>query len=249
MPLKHNLIYPAGTTAACHYAADCLARYGIPIVDHPTPEVTHLLLDIPSFQPNGALRDGTDPARLLERIPESVTIIGGNLNISFLKHYRVFDLLQQEDYLVKNAAITADCALRLAAPLLDCTFQDAPVLIVGWGRIGKCLGRLLKGLNVPVTVAARKAQDRALLQVLGYQAIHPTQILPHLSQFRILFSTAPAPVLGADITEHHPCIHMMDLASSTGLEGSQVIHARGLPGQYAPKSSGRLIADTVLQIL
>ena len=52
------LIYHRGTTAACAQAAAVLSDAGLKLVDHPTPEVTHLLLDVPSFASEGALRGG-----------------------------------------------------------------------------------------------------------------------------------------------------------------------------------------------
>jgi dipicolinate synthase subunit A len=77
------------------------------------------------------------------------------------------DLLKDPHYLAKNAAITAECALKVAAPYLKTTFSESPTLILGWGRIGKCLARLLSARNCPVSVAARKESDRAMLEAFG----------------------------------------------------------------------------------
>lgn len=247
--MRQILLYPVGNTDACRYAANYLHQAGVPLVDHPTPEATHLLLDIPSFRADGNLRDGTDPVRILERLPKSITVIGGSLNFPVLENHKTIDLLQQEHYLAKNAAITADCALRLAAPLLDCTFSDAPTLVIGWGRIGKCLAQKTRDLGASVTVAVRKESDHAILQALGYHAIYVSQIPSFLSSFQILFNTIPTLILSESVSIQHSDIHMFDLASCTGLEGGHIIQARGLPSRYAPKSSGRLIADSVLQFL
>lgn len=247
--MKNFLFYPVGSTKACRYATDYLCKRGIPLVDHPTPEVTHLLLDVPSFQADGALRDGTDPLRILERVPKSVVVIGGYLNHPLLKDYKIIDLLQNEHYLASNAAITADCAIRLSFSYFDCAFSDFHVLITGWGRIGKCLAKHLKDLSVPVTVAVRKDSDHAMLQALGYRAIYLSQVPSQLCAFRMLFNTIPSPVLTQDVSDKHPDIYKIDLASCSGIEGNDVIQARGLPGRYAPKSSGQLIANTILQLL
>ena len=40
----------------------------------------------------------------------------------------------------------------------------------------------------------------------------------------------------------------IDLASVKGMEGGDVIWARGLPGKDAPESSGVLIGKTVLRL-
>ena len=238
-----ELVYPVGTTAAITWAAKFLKKYGVSIIDHPAPEVTHLLMDVPSFDVEGNLRGGGKIEEILERLPPYIRIIGGNLEHPALEGYEIWDLLKHEEYLAENAAITADCAIRVAAPLLETTFAHSPALIIGWGRIGKVLARYLQGLGCPVTVAARKEKDRAMLQASGIPSVEPEKIF-NLEPFRIVFNTAPEPVLG-NLRQDCNCVKI-DLASKKGLAGDDVIWARGLPGKYAPESSGSLIAKVVL---
>lgn len=240
--MKDILLYPAGSTEACTLAGTYLHKLGFPTTDHPAPEITHLLLDVPAFRSDGILRSGEDPKKLLSMVPGNVTVVGGNLNCAALREHTKLDFLQDAGYLAENAAITAECALKVAAPLLKTTFRDTPTLILGWGRIGKCLAQLLKGLHCPVTVAARKESDRAMLRALRYDAIDFTQ----LSQkpFRLVFNTVPAPVPHAALGQ---CIKI-ELASQPGLSGDDVIQARGLPGIHAPESSGKLIAESFFRL-
>ena len=56
-------------------------------------------------------------------------------------------------------------------------------------------------------------------------------------------------MLSAQALEHcRPGCVKLELASSPGMEGSDIIQARGLPGKMAPESSGKLIARTVLRL-
>lgn len=246
--MKHTLIYPIGITQSCTYASENLKQMGFSIIDHPAPEVTHLLLDIPSFRSDGNLRSGDDLSKQLSMLPQNVTIAGGNLDLPVLSQFSKLDFLKDPDYLARNAAITADCALKTAAPLMKTTFADTPTLILGWGRIGKCLAQLLKSLSSPITVAARKDSDRALLSALGYNALSFEALPDHLPRFRLQFNTVPAPVLSEQqLACCHNCVKI-ELASRNGLDGEDVIVARGLPGQLAPESSGRLIADTFYRL-
>lgn len=243
--MENRLFYPIGTTSACACAADFLQRSGEPIVDHPTPEVTHLLLDVPSFSPGR----GGNVESILRMLPHSVTVIGGQLDHPFLERYKKIDLLADEAYLAGNAAITADCALQVAAPLLSCTAQQADALVIGWGRIGKCLARLLKAIGNDVTVAARKESDRAMLHALGYRAVGPSKLPGKLWNYRIIFNTAPEMVLTEEqLKQTKNCIKI-DLASRRGLGGEDVVWARGLPGIHAPESAGKLMAQTILRKL
>lgn len=241
-------IFPVGNTDACRHAAGVLEKEGIALVDHPSPDVTHLLLDVPSFRADGALRGGGDVESLLRMLPPSVTVVGGNLKHPALAGYKTLDLLQDARYLAANAAITADCALQVAAPLMAATFTDSPALIIGWGRIGKCLARLLKAIGTEVTVAARKETDRAMLQALGYATADTAKLAGLLPRFRLIFNTAPEMVLSeANLALCRNCVKI-DLASKPGMEGSDVVQARGLPGIHAPESSGKLIAETFLRL-
>lgn len=246
--MKDTLIYPAGSTEACTYAADILQKHGFSLTDHPAPEITHLLLDVPSFRSDGRLRSGGDLNHLLSMLPQNVTVAGGNLDHPDLAERRKIDLLKDPGFLAQNAAITADCALRVAAPLLKTTFRDTPTLVLGWGRIGKCLTRLLKGLDCPVTVAARKEADRVILRALGYDAVDFESLCAQLPRFRLLFNTVPASVLNElALSRCTDCVKI-ELASRHGLDGADVVTARGLPGIHTPKSSGNLIADTFYRL-
>lgn len=239
--MKNILIYPAGSSDACRYAAGFLANAKIPLVDHPTPEVTHVLLDIPT--------DAEVAAKLLPMLPSNVIAVGGNIPDALSQNHKTVDLLKLEAYLAPNAAITADCALRVALPQLKTTLADSPALVIGWGRIGKCLAQLLRAVGCPVTVAVRKGKDLATLLSLGYDAVEVTRIPDILTRFRLIFNTAPEPVLSAQqLSLCGNCVKI-DLASSPGLLGEDVIRARGLPGKYVPESSGRLIAETLLHYI
>ena len=240
--MNQVLLYPVGSSDSCRYAAGILEKSGILLTDHPTPEITHLLLDIPT-------RDCSGLKELLRRVPKSITVIGGNLDQELWNGYRTEDLLKDPYYLSKNAAITADCALKVSAPFLKSAFADAPALILGWGRIGKCLARMLSALGCPVTVAARKASDRAMLEALGYGAADFPEIPSILTRHRVLFNTVPNLPLHSDIVDNWENGIAIDLASEPGMQGKSVIPARGLPGKYAPESSGKLIADTILRVL
>ncbi len=236
------LLYPICSTESCLLAVNLLKSKGIPLTDHPSPEVTHLLMDLPSFSDNGKLRNGMDVNRVLEMLPPDVLVIGGYLDRYLPTGYRSLDLLKIPDYVCANAAITADCAIRLVGEKIRRTFRDSSALILGWGRIGKCLAAMLADLGCPVTVAARKEADRAILRSLGYTAVDFPALPKFLDSYSLIFNTVPESL--PDIKPSHHCV-TLDLASKQGLNSPDVIWARGLPGILAPETTGRLIANTV----
>lgn len=241
-------IYCAGNTAALSFARENLLQRGYAIALQPAPDVTHLLLPVPSFEPDGRIRGGGIPSNILADLPESITVVGGN--ISSLAQYGcvTVDLLQDPQYVAENAAITADCAIRVARERMCCIWRDCPVLVIGWGRIGKCLADQLRALGADVTVAARKEADLAVLRALGYGAENILHIDP--SHYRVIFNTVPAAVLSQEQCKAcDPNSLKIELASRPGIEDPSVISALGLPAKYAPETSGKLIADTFIRLL
>lgn len=249
MNVKKYIFYCSGG-GALDYAINRLREYGCKVIDHPSPEITHALLPVPSFDADGSIKGGVEPTELLSRLPENITIIGGNLHSPALYGYRTIDLMRDEKYVAQNAAITAHCAIREMMNHLPVIAENCPMLIIGWGRIGKCLARLLRNLGAEVSVAARKESDRAMALALGYHTCDLKYIHRTLPKYRVIFNTAPANVMGEAL-----CLMCrrdslkIDLASKLGIECSGVIWARGLPGKYAPESSGELIAESIVRIL
>ena len=246
--MEKRLIFCAGQTKAARFAATYLQQLGLPVTDRPTDKAAYLLLDVPSFEPSGSLRLGGSVDHLLGQLPDDTIVYGGNLSHPALAGYKTIDLLKDEHYLAENAYITAECALDVAMPYLKITLRGCPVLILGWGRIGKCLGQLLQACSADVTIAARKASDRAMLRALGYHAVDIAQITQTLSHYRLIFNTIPAPVLNRDQMAfcRSDCVKI-ELASQNGMDGDDIIIARGLPGLHLPESSGELIAKTFLR--
>lgn len=248
--LNNAILYTAGNTAALQIARQQLYDRGISVVDAPAPDVTHLLLPVPSFEADGRIKGGGILAHILADLPDNITVIGGNLQHPSLAGYKTVDLLQDEQYLAKNAAITADCAIRIAGQNLPAVFHGCSVLIIGWGRIGKCLAAQLQAMGANVTVATRKKSDRAMLRALGFCAEDTTQLKQCLIRYRIIFNTAPFPVLNKEQLQFcRPDCILIDLASKLGIESNRVIWARGLPGKDAPESSGLLITKSVIRLL
>ena len=157
----------------------------------------------------------------------------------------------------------------------NAVLRNTPVLIAGWGRIAKCLAKLLSGLGAEVTITARKEADTAIAGALGYHAVPLERIVPRLADYRIIFNTVPAMILPADgrvivfcsdtnaakageplhakfkLSSVGETVSLFDpnaylLDSVTGIAGADVITARGLPGKLAPETAGHLIAKTIL---
>ena len=245
--MSKYIFYPANNSPVLRSASEALKSRGYGVVDRPCDSVTHILFPAPAFSPDGTLKGGGDFEEIINLIPKA-TIIGGNLPP--LPDRKSIDLLKNPDYLADNAAITAYCALGILTEKLPVILRGCKILIIGWGRIAKCLAALLWALEADVTIGARKPEDRAMAHALGYR-VTPLDGLGHeLNIYRVICSTPPELIFGEEQLSHcrDGCIKI-DLASKPGLVAPDVIYARGLPGIHAPESSGILMAKTIISLL
>lgn len=224
-----------GDSPALPYACKKLEEAGFCRIDHPAPEIRFLLTDTPCRK---------SLETILERLPEDVTVIGGNLSAFVPKGTNCIDLLQYEPYLWQNAAITARCALRLACDLEGRTLNRLSVLIVGFGRIGIHLANILNSLGAVVTVAARSSSALGMALSFGCSGVPIAAAAGH--RYDMIFNTVPFLLYDSSA---FPGSCIIDLASEPGISGENVIIAKGLPGKMAPKSSGQIIANQAAAVI
>ena len=241
MIMFHGTVLCVQRNEAIRYAARYLADLGIQVTDRCDPDVTHILLPVPSFS-------GGDEylAHLLTKLPDDVIITGGNLTSPLLEEYRHIDFLQDPYYLADNAAITAECTVQILRQLMNEDLTDKDILVIGWGRIGKCLCPLLRQKGAAISVAARKETDLAMIHALGYRNISISEAADYTKRFDLILNTVPV-LLFPGIETKPECIKI-ELASKPGMTGPDIYDGRGLPGKIFPKKSGELIAKTFIRL-
>lgn len=227
--MREVLFYIADHSPALTFAAKHLRKWGYAVADSPSEAVTHVLLPVPTR--GAAMPEGLGP---------DVTVFGGNLGPT---NFRAVDLLKDEEYLARNAVITAHCAIKVLLRRLERTLEGCPVLVIGWGRISKALAPLLQAFGARVTIASRSVKERAMLSALGYGVVGTGKL--DADAYLVIFNTAPAAVMAQAAARDDAVL--IDLASMEGIAGDRVIRARGLPGKEAPESSGELIACTAVR--
>ena len=101
----------------------------------------------------------------------------------------------REEFAVRNAVPTAEGAIMIAMELSEGTINGSNCLVTGYGRIGKVLSEMLKGLGANVTVSARKPSDLSWIQLNGYQAVRTSQLADLTCKFDFVFNTIPSFIL------------------------------------------------------
>lgn len=168
-----------------------------------------------------------------------------------------FDYFTREELAVRNAVPTAEGAIEIGMKEYPGTINGSKCLVVGYGRIGKMLSWMLRGIGAKVTVSARNQIDLAWIESLGYQGIHTTEICNE-AQYDIIYNTAPALIFTRKLlSKISSDTLLIDLASSPGgvdYEAAEkleikVIKALSLPGKVAPKAAGEIIKNTIYNII
>ena len=201
--------------------------------------------------------DGRIPlAQLTDPIGDKPVFTGCAQTVAAYFAGAVYDYAAREEFCVRNAVLTAEGAVGLLLNEYEDSVFGAKILVTGYGRIGRILARYLCALGAEVTVAVRSLQARAWVQSEGAAACDYSY--KELKQYDIILNTVPAPVLDADAINRvrRDCL-IVDLASSPGgvdrdraeERGITCIHALALPGKTAPAAAGRIIADTILNIM
>lgn len=155
----------------------------------------------------------------------------------------VIDLLKDEEYQWDVAYMTAEGAMAAAMASDTCALRGAECLIIGWGRIGRALTEMLRGVGSRVTVLTRRADAHREIEECGARAAYTADAAANLPGKKFVFSTPPAMVLDQNAllyADHDAAL--IDLASppyGIDLQAAQRLELKvwrepGLPGRYCP---------------
>jgi len=200
---------------------------------------------------------------VVDAMREGTLLIGGKIpedaiDAARLRAVSVCDYAEREDFAVRNAALTAEAAVALAMEIADESLGGMKILVLGHGRIGRLLASMLKALDADVTVAARRFSDLAWIRSEGMKPLEFSRVDQEIGVFRMVFNTVPALILEKEkLMLMRKDAAIIDLASEPGgtdfaAAAELHIHAEkalGLPGKFAPKTAGEILADTVQNIL
>lgn len=188
-------------------------------------------------------------------------IFGGGFSCDFVSRMRhggreVTDLLSIPAFIEENACLTAEAAVGVGMEAAKQSMRGLPVGIVGYGRIASRLARLLLLLGARVRVFARNEAARLAATLDGAEASDTARLWHYAPSVRLLFNTAPAPLLSLRVTERLSECAVVELASGkenvtmpAGRADLSLTFAHSLPGKVFPVSAGRIIAHALDQTM
>lgn len=170
----------------------------------------------------------------------------------------IFDILEREEMSVLNAIPTSEGAIQIAMEEMPITLHGSNSLILGFGRIGKVLAKMLYGIGAIVHVEARKYSDIAWINCYGYNDIILNELEWHVDKMDVIFNTIPYQIITQDILKkiRKDCL-IIDLASKPGgvdfdkakEMGIKTKWALSLPGKVAPVTAANIMKDTIYNVI
>lgn len=170
----------------------------------------------------------------------------------------VRDILKYEPFVIKNALLTAEGGIASAMEKSDEAICGANCMVIGYGRIGRALTRMLMGLGGRVTVCARRAEVRAQAAIDGAEEASMGEMPGLIGGMRFIFSTVPERVMGTDslinIAKGAVLIDLGSLPYSFDIEaavsmGVTAAREPGLPGRYCPGSAADALLGAALELI
>lgn len=188
-------------------------------------------------------------------------LAGGGLPESFWeacrrKEVTPFDYLMQEEFLRANAALTAEGLLGILLKETPFSLVGRRALLLGYGRCGQEIARLLSCFSVKLSVQEKDAILLTQAVDQGFFTFSPEQNPEDLSAFDLVINTVPGRVL--DITHLHklsPHCQLFDIASAPfgfDWEADQFpwlppVRCLGIPGKWMPETAGELMGKIILE--
>ena len=237
------------------------------------PRAGIVLLPLPAIKENATVAFSEEEISahdLLSRMQRGSILLGGMMPKALIdeaeaRGIRAYDYYAAEEVMQKNADLTAEAALYIAMQELSCALFSARAAVVGCGRIGNALCRMLRALGVSVTALARREASLALPAALGCAVLPLTDesLAALQSGYDVVFNTVPSRIFSASVlgdggrAEGGEKTLYVDLASSPGgfdpaaarQAGIRLLWALSLPGKYAPDSAGRVLGEEMLALL
>lgn len=190
------------------------------------------------------------------------TLIAGGIkqdiyDIASENNIKVIDILKREELAVLNAVSTAEGTIKIAIEETPRNLHRSNVLVLGFGRVGKILSNMLKGLGANVACEARKNSDLAWIKAYGYEPIPILNLKENLNKYDIIINTIPYIILDKDNLENvRKDAIVIDLASHPGgvdkdaIKEKQIkfIWALSLAGKVSPLTSAEFIKETLYNI-
>ncbi len=208
-----------------------------------TNETLPLLQVVACVQPGSLVAGGIVPKALTESLLQK--------GVAVSDYY-------DEDFILKNADLTAEGTLLELRKHISAPLDTLRVAVTGFGRVAKATAKALRAQNCKPVVAARKEEARAEAERAGFSAISIAALCETAGEYDVIINTVPVQILGADaLQKTKPGVLLLDVASPPfGVDFAAAeklkrtaVKALSLPGKYLPAAAAQIVGEKLLSLL
>lgn len=193
--------------------------------------------------------------KALQNLREGATVVGGFLEGTPQKPgVTVINLLASERFAQANAWPTAEGAICIALKRSERTLKGSRCAVLGYGRIGKDLVKLLTAFGAEVVATARRPEQLEDIRALGVLAVHTNDLAEACGDCNFIFNTIPCVLLDEDkLRKLRRDVIIIDLASAPfGVDFNAATRLKldaqpyqSLPGLMFPKTAADIIYSCI----
>lgn len=180
------------------------------------------------------------------------------LNLKEKYNFSLIETAELNDFAILNSIPSAEGAIAKAMELTSITIHNSKSMVIGFGRVGITLARMLKGLGANTYVAARSSEQLARALEMNCHLVELEDMDEKLPEMEIIFNTVPSLILPRQKLKllNRDCV-IIDLASAPGgLDynaaeelGITAYLAPGLPGRVAPVTAGNILGSVYPELI
>lgn len=201
---------------------------------------------------------------LIEKILNSnvKTLFGGVIDKNITeklanKNIEVVDFFEDNSIAIFNAVPTAEGAIQTAMENSYKTLFSSQCLVLGYGRCGKILSNMLKGMGANVDISYRKEEDLAYIKSYGFNAINLCNINESINKYDFIFNTIPFQILNKNLLSNvNKETVIIDLAQAPGGVDYEyasdlnlkAIYCPNLPARVAPLTASKILKDKISKV-
>jgi dipicolinate synthase subunit A len=224
-------------------------------IERATGEADVVILPMPSTKggmiPLPTVEGAYPLDSVLRDMREGAALVGGFLEgAPHTPGLNVVNLLASERFQQANAWPTAEGAICIALKRSERTLKGSRCAVLGYGRIGKDLVKLLTAFGADVVATARRSEQLEDIAALGVLAVHTNDLVEACGDCNFIFNTIPCVLLDEEkLKKLRRDVIIIDLASAPfGVDFNAATRLKldaqpyqSLPGLMFPKTAADII--------
>ncbi|KUK10516.1 MAG: D-isomer specific 2-hydroxyacid dehydrogenase NAD-binding protein [Clostridia bacterium 41_269] len=237
-------------------------------VEEAVEEVDAAVMPMPGTDEEGRIRAIYSTESLTFTKEAAEKLAGKHLFIGVAKSYikklcafyniSLIEVAKLDEFAILNSIPTAEGAIQIAMQETPHTIHNSCCFILGYGRVGTTLTRMLHSIGAKTFVVSKDDAELARAFEQGSSVVKLEDLPQKINQAHIIFNTIPARVLDSAVLEavnrDSLIIDLVSTPAGTNFElaeklGIKAILAPGLPGKVAPKTAGEILAQILPKLI